>query len=236
MRKNNLLLLTLLITSIATGFSFAASPPQNSGNSQEQKGADEEAARLYRRLASLPMRDRRTIFNSLTPEAKSGLWKVHLRSYVTRHPDLTEEQREAIQSTIPLITPGLFATPQGTPEWQTNVHQPLQRLTEKFLEVFSPKVAAELLEMLGGPEPPQQMQAPDGPSIIKSSLRRAQEMQCTCSTQSDWCSSHHGKGWRCVHGSGACSQTFSGCGTLLVYSCVGQCFNADGPVMEEGNS
>src|SRR5205085_4070361 len=105
---------------------------------------------------SLSMGDRRIVFNGLTPELKSELWKAHLRLHLSKHPDFTEKQRAAVQGAIALITPRLFEIPQSSPDWQTNVHEPVQRLTKKLLEVFTREDARELVTFLGGPEPQQQ--------------------------------------------------------------------------------
>jgi hypothetical protein len=45
----------------------------------------------------------------------------------------------------------------------------------------------------------------------------AAEIQCGCSTQSDWCDS----GYHCV--GGGCTLTGSGCGTFYGYACDGLC-------------
>lgn len=178
MRRNIRVLLVLLGMSVSTVvFGSTISLAQKVENNQMRCGADEEDARLYRTLSSLPMRDRKTILNDLTPEAKSRLWKVHLRSYLSKHPELTEKQREAIQSVIALITPRLFEIPPDTPEFETEVVEQGQRLRKKFLELFPPKVVHELLEKLGGPEPPKEsdrndLQVPKGTRSFQPSRRK----------------------------------------------------------------
>src|SRR5215216_1108812 len=155
MRKNFSLLFVSLLMSVTVSFAFSA-PLQADNNKQAQSRISEEALRIYNTLSSFSIEDRRVLFRGLTPEFKSALWKVHLRSYLARHSDLTEQQAEAIQSAITLITPQLYKIPQDSPEWQTNVDELLQRLTQKFLELFPREVARELLAVLGRPEPQQE--------------------------------------------------------------------------------
>lgn len=199
------------------------------------------------------MRDRKTILNDLTPEAKSRLWKVHLRSYLSKHPELTEQQREAIQSIIPLITPRLFEIPPDTPEFETEVVEQGQRLRKQFLELFPPKVVHELLEQLGGPEPPKEsdrndLQVPKGarsfqpsrrknsasPRLINSSLRNTHRSNlrstlqgaefCECKKSSTECEGFYGPGWTCEDTGGACRQ-HRNCGWFGLEICDGVCFN-----------
>lgn len=185
MQRNILVLFVMLVMSVGLGFAFTTSLTQTVTAQQTQGRVEQEAIRLYRTLSSLSMSSRRSLFNALTPELKSELWKVHLRSYLSKHPDFTEQQRDTIQSAIALITPQLYEIPKDSPEWQTNVHEPLQRLTQKFLEVFPREVARELLTVLGGPDPQQE----SNPVLIKRNsltfkpiARSVTEESCSCST------------------------------------------------------
>ena len=154
---------------------------------------------------------------------KSELWKTHLKSYLSKHPNLTEKQKEAIQNTITFLTPQLFNVPPGTPDFQTKVQEPLQRLAQQLIEVFSPKVVQELLEVLGGPEPAQQSIQPIS-LALKSGSRSALYPNCTCATMSDTCSFWYGQGWFCEFGGPLiCAFTDSGCGFLWLSPCDGIC-------------
>lgn len=219
MPKNIRVLLVSLLMSVAVGFAFSAPLPQAGDNKQAAGRINEEAARIYNTLSSLSMDDRRVLFRGLTPEFKSALWRVHLKLYLSKHPDVTERQRETILSAIDLATPQLFEIPQDSPEWQTKVNEPLQRLTQQFLEVFAREVARELLAVLGGPEPKQEA----NPQLIKKTSltfkaisRSVQNPSCTCSTGSDWCSGET-ECWN-----DGCREAF-GCGTLFVFRCDGRC-------------
>src|SRR5947209_1303979 len=108
--------------SVSLGFAFTASLAQTGIDQHAQSKDEQEAARLYATLPSLSMRDRKVLFNGLTPELKSELWKAHLRLYLSKHPDFTEKQEAAVQGAIALLTPRLFDIPQNSPDWQANVH------------------------------------------------------------------------------------------------------------------
>lgn len=122
----------------------------------QQNGTEQEATRLYNAFSSLSMTERKDFYRSLTSEAKSGLWRTHLKSYLSNHPNLTEKQKEVIQSAITLLTPQLFETTEGSPDFEAKVHEALERLKQQFLAVFPREVVRELLEILGGPEPRNQ--------------------------------------------------------------------------------
>jgi hypothetical protein len=221
MRKDIRVLFVSLLMSVTVVFAFSSPLPQAGDNKQAEDRINEEAARLYNTLSSLSMDDRRALFNGLTPEFKSALWKMHFKSYLSKHPDLTEKQREAIQSAIALATPQLFEISPDSPEWQTKAKEPLDRLTQQFLEVFPREVARELLAVLGGPEPKQESNLP---LIKKTSLKfrpiirnATQDVSCGCSTSSDWCSGES----ECL--TDDCKQ-HRGCGTFFFFTCDGRCF------------
>ena len=219
MRKNISGLFVTLVMSVSLGLGFTASLAQTGVDQYAQSKDEQEAARLYTTLPSLSMRDRKALFNGLTPELKSELWKAHLRLYLSKHLDFTEKQRAAVQGAIALITPRLFDIPQDSPDWQTNVHEPIQRLMRKILEVFPREVARELLTFLGGPEPQQEsnlmLTKKDLPAF-KPISRSVAQRDCTCSTRSDWCSGET----ECLAGN---CQATRGCGTFWLYSCNGEC-------------
>ncbi len=98
MRKNILVLLVLIIIS---SFNFTTSLAQTTAE-QPQSKIEQEAAKLYDDLSLLSIKDRKTFYSSLTPELKSELWKVQLRSYLSKHSDLTDTQKKAIADAIAL--------------------------------------------------------------------------------------------------------------------------------------
>ncbi len=119
---------------------------------QTQSEIKEKAVKIYSNLSLLSINERKALFGGLTPELKSEIWKVHLRSYLSKHSDLTDEQRKAIESQIVFLTPQVYEIPQDSPEFEEKVNKPMQLLKKKMLEVFSREVVRELLNVLGGSE------------------------------------------------------------------------------------
>jgi len=115
---------------------------------------EEKAARIYSNLSLLSMSDRKAFYKELTPKLKSELWKVQLRSYLSKHPDLTDKQKQAIKSLIAFLTPQVYEISLDSPDWEEAVNKPIQNLTKRILEVFPREVARDLLTILGGSESP----------------------------------------------------------------------------------
>lgn len=242
MRKNILVLLALLVMSVSLDFHFTASSAQTIAEQQAQSGVEQEASRLYSTLSSLSINDRKTLYKGLTPELKSELWKVQLRSYLSKHSDLTDKQREAIEGAIAFITPQLFKIPQDSPDWEEKVDKPVQLLTKRILEVFPREVARELLTILGGPEPLVSLdlrRINSGLGLINSGCGRATQeanlglnkkqplifrlisgsfaqVSCDCSRRSDWCLQEQ----ECIISN--CEQNCC-CGFFYLYTCNGEC-------------
>lgn len=154
MRKGIMFLLILVGISAGLGLRFTTSLAQTAG--QPAPGAiEEQAGRIYNNLYILPIRDRKELFSGLTPELKSELWKVQFRSYLLKHPDLTDDQRQAIEAAIVHFTPQLYKIPEGSADWEEKVHKPTQLVTKRIFAVFPPEVAKELVTVLGGSDSPQ---------------------------------------------------------------------------------
>ncbi len=117
-----------------------------------QSEIEEKAVRIYSNLSLLSISERKALFQGLTPELKSEIWRVQLRSFLSKHPDLTDKQRQAIESLIVFLKPQVYEIPQDSPEWEEKVNKPLQNLTKRIYELFPSEVARELLNVLGGSE------------------------------------------------------------------------------------
>lgn len=154
MRKGILVLLVLVGMSVSLGLQFTTAFAQTA-EQPAQSEIEEQAARIYNNLYLLSIRDRKELFSGLTPELKSELWKVHYRSYLARHPDLTGDQKQAIDAAIVHFTPEAYQIPEGSLEWEEKVHKPIQLVTKRIFEVFPPEVARELVTVLGDPDSPQ---------------------------------------------------------------------------------
>lgn len=147
MRKN---ILIVLVMNLVLGFNFTISLAQTTDELQTQNEIKEKAVRFHSNLSLLSISERKALFGGLTPELKSEIWKVQLRSYLSKHPDLTDKQRKAIEFAIVFIKPQVYEIPQHNPEFEEKVNKPMLLLEKKMLEVFSQEVVRELLNVLGG--------------------------------------------------------------------------------------
>lgn len=228
MLRRLLFTLSLLSAGIAIAFTQTAAVHHASvahaTQQQQELNRDDETVRDYHSLSALKMPERRKAFASLPSESKSGLWRVHLKLYLSQHPELTEAQKEVIQEGIRLATPQLFQTSLKSPEWQAQVNEPLQRLTKAALEAFPPETAKEIFTVLGEKEETPEEDASPLSSNSLSSVRLVPAKlgrsapsipSCNCSMSSDWCYAHS-----CRYA--GCELT-DFCGTLWVYLCNGMC-------------
>jgi len=62
-------------------------------------------------IADYPRTYRTAILGRLSPEARNDIWRKHLLVYMEQHPELTGDERLAIQSVLDLHTPALFSFP-----------------------------------------------------------------------------------------------------------------------------
>lgn len=205
---------------MSVSLSFASiSLAQTSNNQQAQSRVEQEAVSLYSSLSSLSMDDRKELFGGLTSELKSELWKVHLKSYIAKHPSLTEKQRSAIHDIIALLTPNLYEISPDTAEGQ-KVHSQFRLVTQRLLEVFPREVARELLNALGGSENQISKKKPMANQrislVLKPNKEANQASSCTCNRSSDWCPSDY----TCIDD--GCTQARR-CGTMWWYTCDGVC-------------
>lgn len=54
------------------------------------------------------LKERQEFFRSLTPERKSALWRKHYMTELTKHPELTPDQKAVVNLAIVMASPDLF--------------------------------------------------------------------------------------------------------------------------------
>jgi hypothetical protein len=54
------------------------------------------------------IKERQEFFRSLTPERKSALWRKHYTTELTKHPELTPDQKAVVDLAIVMASPDLF--------------------------------------------------------------------------------------------------------------------------------
>jgi hypothetical protein len=157
-----------------------------------------ELPSTYSELTRYPQDYRRAIFDKLSPEAKSALWREHFAQYLAAHPHLTKEQVAFIQRAEALATAALFAR-SGE---DLSVTAALEQLRRDGALLFPKEELLQLLASLGPPE------TGSGP---------APAVACDCSRASAWC-------WvgSCTT-QWSCTSSPRGCGTFYQYPCTGLC-------------
>ena len=106
---------------------------------------EDELLQQYVVVSPASVSEKAQVLQRLTPTERSYLWRVHLTVYLTQRPDLTRDQQSVIFDTLSIATPELFATPDpGDPTWRSRVHEPLDRLQRRGLQLFAKEEAAEI--------------------------------------------------------------------------------------------
>ena len=87
------------VVGLATVFAFFCS-----ANVAMSQGDDDYAT--ISRLATA--KERREFFVGLSPERKSALWRKHYQTALTKHPDMTADQKAVVNLAIVMASPDLF--------------------------------------------------------------------------------------------------------------------------------
>ncbi len=172
--------------------------------------------KTYDEFIKLPVAYQSAVFNALPADTKSDLWRTHLMQYLEQHPTLDRARIELVDQAIEFVSrPTTFSTPHTDPLWDVLVGQTTKKLEKRFRLLFGKDEAAALVSRLT-PENQSSIQVMEVDATGFKSI-----LQCSCSTQSDWCSPSP---YRCYTNNPTCAQT-SGCGTFLAYTCNGSCQN-----------
>lgn len=109
-----------------------------------------EDINAYDALSALPtMAERKAAYDSFTPSRRAAAWRIHMKRYLARNPDLSEEQKTAIEKAIAVFTTELYTIVPGDPRWSTQVDAPLKKVREDLSQILSPGAVRELLLELG---------------------------------------------------------------------------------------
>ena len=54
------------------------------------------------------LKERKHFFGTLTSERKSALWREHFKTELSKHPELTQAQKEVVNLAIVIVSPDLF--------------------------------------------------------------------------------------------------------------------------------
>jgi len=150
---HNRLLLVCLGGVTLTSILFSHSPGHADNSNLDTQG---EILQKFIDVSALPMPERIRWMQSLSPNDRSFLWRVHLALYVTQHPGLTKDQQNVVLDTLAFASLQLFTTANpGDPAWRAKVHEPLDQLRRRGLQLFDKEEAGEIFAMVG----PRQQEA-----------------------------------------------------------------------------
>jgi hypothetical protein len=167
---------------------------------------------VYGALSSVPIAERKIVYQSLAPEAKAALWRHQLEQFKAET-TLSAAQTDLVDDAAALATPHLFSIKPTSPEWEAEAREPMQVLERRARALFPPEMIAATFGRLG-PDDSTSSMAPITPSagLITPSL----PANCTCTQENDGC-------WFGTCGGGVCYQTDGGCGWWWQYDCVAVC-------------
>lgn len=176
-------------------------------------------------VASKTVRERKFIYKQLSSAMKAAIWKEHLESEVSAHPEFTDLQLRVISDAEALFVPEFFSIPRSDPKWSMFVDEPLQALATRAKAAFPPDLARDIFADLGphlktAEEPAEPAHRRGLGRIAPLSACNGAIADCNCSTVSDWCGFNAGPGFTC-QGGGCYWVDY--CGTGWQYGCTGLC-------------
>lgn len=163
---------------------------------------------------------RRAIFNALSPSQRESLWRAHFTRWIESDNRLSEEQKAFVESVMQRL-PLYFEPTSGKAVMVED------RLEERIRETFELDLGREVFATLGSTA-----YAADQPISVRetnifgfSPLEFSKKggptdgtaADCSCSHGSDWCAA----GMYC--NASPCTPTESGCGTIFIWPCTGDC-------------
>jgi hypothetical protein len=170
--------------------------------------------RTYEDLSRYPLPYRRGIFNALTAEEKSELWKDHLANML-EEASLTDAQRALIWEAIDLVTPDLYSRSQRRVGF-------LERKTETFQQKALKEFNRALLSRVFGQLEPADVELVSlGKEVMISG-----GVACSCNHDHDFCPSGYGCDEKSI-----CDRLSSGCGWVWSQACDGLCKDPSGTVL-----
>jgi len=202
---------------LVTGTAFAATPVAPDLRMDRTVASSEQ---IYRAMTSLPLTDRKAVFRGLLPAMKAEVWRVHFRKFAAEN-SLSPAQAGVIKAAHELFTEDLFAISKSDPDWEGQVHVPLQRLEQSARNLFPPDLLLSAFGQLGPGEVGETaaLGLTDSHNV-RSGLIPTPMMvsECTCSVASDWCFFGTCGGAICWK-----ADSDTGCGFGWRYECDSKC-------------
>jgi hypothetical protein len=171
-------------------------------------------------IEEYPVTYRKEILRVLTPAQRVELFRSRLVNYRMNH-SLPSEAVEALHSAEAVLSEDLLSG-HATPAQL----EALKPITKRLQQHLGKRVAASLV-MLGPPD--AELSPKNTPSLVQLIRQKlvvnARSIQCSCSTESDWCQQLEGGPLSYCNGWIQCDAVTSWpmCGTFYMYTCNGMC-------------
>ena len=104
-------------------------------------------------LSSFPVTYRKAIQMDLEPAVRADLWRDHVQSYLSQHPELNQEQAAILREAIRLITPGLYEVSESDILYGVKVVLPLLPIKDHAKATFDPVQYSAIFTTLGPAAP-----------------------------------------------------------------------------------
>lgn len=206
-----LMALTFLLASCESRNNVPESD-QKTENANETESADlpkDAIAEFREAMAGLPPEQRITVFDGLTPEFKSTLWRNRISTALNS--GLSEAEKSSLLNVVAFITPELYTDSnymtKDLAEWESNARATFGDNYAKLKNIVSKIDDTQ-------PDEPGTNDMEEGKEETE---KGGAKKSCECSTSSDWCAISM------VCKRKKCKATKSGCGTLGRYACNGLC-------------
>lgn len=178
-----------------------------------------QASINYDEFSRLTVRERRSMYGSLSPEVQSELWQTQFSRYLESEV-LTLGQRTVLLEALQFASPSLFASNKNRKQssYRRNIRK-LKNLEIRALKAFGFENVRRIFTELGSRGGNIGLLRV---SITASSLQDDETMpDCSCSRDSDYCSERSS----CNASRIECKVIVDDCGFFLAYDCDGICFS-----------
>ncbi|MEM1206315.1 MAG: bacteriocin fulvocin C-related protein [Acidobacteriota bacterium] len=171
----------------------------------------------YQLYSALSKADALAVYDNLPSDTRNDLWKTHLLRALSETPDLTVEQQMLILAGIGIMESGILD--EEVPPTSGDRADLLYHFERQAKAEFEPALGRELFANL---DPSIRFGALDLAGA-PCDIRGLQRLNCSCSTESDWCDFLTNPDPECIKDNFFCIPRAAGCGLFFQYSCDGIC-------------
>lgn len=140
------------------------------------RAASPQIASAYDALAPLDHVQRNSVLRTMLPQTRAALWRAHIGFVVAEHPELTSQQRQAIDAVSAAVAPVLFdSTPAANLDRQA-ARVDLDNAVDQARRLMPEEMVTTLFYRIGPPAAARTV-----PPFHAKSLM----LDCSCSGEPD---------------------------------------------------